>query len=124
MTNIKKLKKGNYIVHENEPCVIKNVEFLQNKNNPIAKVELEGIFSGNHYTDHLKMHQNIQEADLTRKCGTVVSKKKGKIQIMDLTTFETFDAEISQTLLDKAQEGDNVTFIHFGDSTKIIEVRK
>jgi len=124
MVDIKKLKKGNYIVHENEPCIIRNIEFLQNKNSPIAKLELEGIFSGNRYNDHLKLNQSIQEADLTRKCGTVVSKKKDKIQIMDVVTFETFDASIPKHLLNKTQEGDNVTFIKFGNSTKILEVRK
>ena len=124
MTDLKKLKKGNYIIHENEACVIKNMQFLTNKNNPIIKLELEGLFSGKHYSSHILTHQNVQEANLTRKCATIVSKNKEEIEIMDVTTFETFKADINPELLEKAQEGYNVTYVHSEDSAKILEVRK
>jgi translation elongation factor P/translation initiation factor 5A len=124
MTDLKKLRKGNYIIHENEACVIKDVQIIPSKNNPVIKLELEGLFSGKHYNSHVLTHQNIQEANLTRKCGTIISKKKNKIEIMDSTTFETFKADINPELLEKAQEGDNITYIHSDTSTRILEVRK
>jgi translation elongation factor P/translation initiation factor 5A len=95
MTDLKKLKKGNYIIHENEACVIKEVQMLPSKNNPVIKLELEGLFSGKHYHSHILTHQ-----------------------------FETFEASIDPMLLDKAKEGDNVTYVHSDTSTKILEVRK
>ncbi len=124
MTDLKKLKKGKYIIHENEACVIKDIQFLNNQNNPVIKLELEGLFSGKHYSSHILTHENVQEANLARKCGTVISKKKNKIEIMDIQTFETFEANIGPELLEKSQEGDNVTFIHSENSTKVLEVRK
>ena len=124
MTDLKKLKKGNYIIHENEACVIRDIQTLPNKKNPVIKLELEGLFSGKHYHSHILTHQIIQEADLTRRCGTVVSKKKDKIEIMDIQTFETFEAKIDPELLERAQEGDNVTYVHSNTSTRILEVRK
>ncbi|MBW2982389.1 hypothetical protein KY343_05900 [Candidatus Woesearchaeota archaeon] len=124
MMDLKKLKKGNYIVHENETCVIRDIQIMPSKSNPIIKLELEGLFSGKHYNSHVLTHQNVQEANLIRKCGTVISKKDNKIEIMDVQTFETFKADIEPKLLEKAQEGDNVTYIHLNTSTKILEVRK
>jgi len=124
MKDLKKLKKGKYIIHENEACVIKNLQFLNNQNNPVIKLELEGLFSGKHYSSHILTHENIQEADLARKCGTIISKKNNKIEIMDITTFETFEANISPELLEKAKEGDNITFVHSKDTARILEVRK
>ncbi len=124
MIDLKKLKKGKYIIHENEACVIKDVKTLTSKNNPVIKLELEGLFSGKHYNSHILTGQNIQEANLTRKCGTIISKKNNKIEIMDIQTFETFDVNIDPELLEKAQEGDNVTYVHSDTSTKILEVRK
>ena len=124
MTDLKKLQKGNYIIHENEACIIKNVQILNNKNSPIIRLELEGLFSGKHYNSHILTNQHIQEANLTRKCATIVSKKKDKIEIIDVTTFETFKADIGPELIDKAQEGDNVTYVQSDTSTKILEVRK
>lgn len=123
MVDIKKLKKGNYVIHENEPCIIQGIQFLPNKNNPIVKLELEGIFSGKSYDTQLT-HRTVQEANLTRKCATVVSKKNNKVQIMDVATFETFSAIIPKELLVKAEEGDNITYIQFGDTAKVLEVRK
>ena len=124
MIDLKKLKKGNYIIHENEACIIKDIETLTSKNSPVIKLELEGLFSGKHYNSHVLINQNIQEADLTRKCGTIISKKNNKLEIMDIQTFETFNADIDPELLERAQEGDNITFVHSDTSTKIIEVRK
>ena len=124
MIDLKKLKKGNYIIHENEACIIKDIETLTSKNSPVIKLELEGLFSGKHYNSHVLINQNIQEADLTRKCGTIISKKNNKLEIMDIQTFETFNADIAPELLERAQEGDNITFVHSDTSTKIIEVRK
>lgn len=123
--DINKLKKGSYIVHENQPCVIKDIQFLHNKNNPVAKLELEGIFSGKRYNTHLLMHENMpQAAGLGRKCATVVDIGKSKLKIMDVNTFETFEAEISKELLSKAKEGDNITYIEYDGSAKVLEVRK
>jgi len=124
MADVKKLKKDTYIIHENEPCIIKSIEFLPNKSNPLVKIEIEGIFSGKSYDAQLSMHDSIQEADLTRKCATVISKKKNKVQIIDVATFETFDAQISKELLAKAEQGDNITYIAFGNAAKVLEVRK
>ena len=124
MIDLKKIKKGNYIIHENEACIIKAVQTLPSENNPVIKLELEGLFSGKHYSSHILTSQNIQEANLIRKCGTIVSKKNNKIEIMDIQTFETFKANINPELLEKAQEGDNVTFVHSDTSTRILEVRK
>ncbi len=124
MLDLKKLKKGNYIIHENEACVIKDMQFLSNQNNPVIKLELEGLFSGKHYNSHILTHENVQEANLTRKCATIISKDKNKIEIMDVVTFETFKANIDPELLEKAQEGDNVTYVHSEDSAKVLEVRK
>jgi len=122
--DIKKLQKGNYIIHENEACIIKDSQLIMNQNSPIIKLELEGLFSGKHYSSHVLTNQNVQEASLTRKCGTIVSKKDNKIEIMDIETYEIFKADINPNLLDKAQEGDNITFIHSDNAAKILEVRK
>ena len=126
MTDLKKLKKGNYVLYENEPCVIKNLEFVvySTHSHTKAKIELEGLFSGKKIITSLPLHENLQEADITRKCATIISKLQNKIQIMDAVNFETFDADISPNLIEQAVEGDNVTYIQFGNNVKVLEVRK
>ena len=126
MIDLKKLTKGSYVVHENEPCIVKNMSFVVTgtHSHTKAKLTLESLFSGKTYVLSMPLHEQMQEADIIRKCATVISKTKEKIQIMDLVNFETFDAEIGDELMETAAEGDQVTYIQFENATKVLEVRK
>ena len=126
MIDLKKLKKGSYVVHENEPCIVKDLKFVVTgtHSHTKAKLTLESLFSGKTHILSLPLHEQLQEADIIRKCATVVSKTKTNVQIMDVVHFETFDADISEELLEQATEGDQVTYIQFENATKVLEVRK
>lgn len=126
MVDLKKLKKGNYVVWENEPCIIKDLQFVvySTHSHTKAKIELQGLFSGKIISTSLPLHEQLQEADIIRKCATVISKTDDKIQIMDAVTFETIDADIDNELFEQATENDQVTYIHFGNTSKILEIRK
>lgn len=120
MASIKELKIGNYIVNEGEICEVRNISFEGNS----FLVELKGLFSGKEYSLNLNADNQIEEADVIRKCAQIVSKKDKGIEIMDCNNFKTFTARIDDSLLSNAEEGDQVTYIRFNDSVKILEVRK
>lgn len=126
MIDLKKLRKSSYVVHENEPCIVKNIKFVVTgtHSHTKAKLTLESLFSGKMHILSLPLHEQMQEADIIRKCATVVSKSEGKLQIMDVVNFDTFDANISEELLEQAAEGDQVTYIQFENAVKVLEVRK
>lgn len=126
MVEIKKLKKGNYIVYDGEPCVIKDLQFVvyDTHTNTKAKIVLQNLFTGKIIETSLPLHEQLQEADIIRKCATIVSKDKGRLQIMDAVNYETFDADVEDGLIEEANEGDNVTYIRFGENTKVLEIRK
>jgi translation elongation factor P/translation initiation factor 5A len=42
---------------------------------------------------------------------------------MDLVSFETFDASVDEALLQELTEGDEITFVEFQGSVKVIEKR-
>jgi len=120
MTAIKELKVGNYIVHEGDLCRIRNIS-LEGDN---AVIRLNDVFSGKEHSLNLGHDAELEDADITRRCGHVISKKKKSIEIMDSYNFKTFDAHIDESLFDKVTSEDKVTYIQFNDKTKIIEVRK
>lgn len=126
MVNIKKLKKGNYVVHNGEPCIIKDLQFVvySTHSHTKAKITLQGLFSGKITETSLPLHEQMQEADIIRKCATIISKSEDKLQIMDTVSFETIDADIDKDLLEKANENDQVTYIQFENIAKILEIRK
>lgn len=108
------LKKGIYVTYEGEPWT---VEELNND-----KFMLKHIFSDK--IIELPINKEIQEADIIRKCATIISKKKDKVEIIDIDNYNTFDAMISSELLKKANEGDNVTYVKHEDNAKVVELRK
>ncbi len=126
MIGLKKLKKGNYIVHENEPCLIKEIEFkvYGTHSHTKAKLTVENIFSGKTYVLSMPLGEQLQEADIIRKCATIISKTDEGLQIMDLFNFETIDAKADKELLEQAQLNDQVTYIQFNNASKVIDIRK
>jgi translation elongation factor P/translation initiation factor 5A len=120
MTAIKELKLGNYVVHEGEICEVRDVS-LEGDN---ILVKLRGLFSGKEYSLNSGLMGDIEEADVIRKCAQIVSKKKKGIEIMDCNNFETINANIDESLFEEADVGDQVTYIRFNNSAKILEVRK
>ena len=67
---------------------------------------------------------NKEYADLVRKCATIVSKSKEKLEIMDITTFRTIKADIDKDLFNEAEINDHVTYIEASDGAKVLEIRK
>ena len=123
MVDVKELKKGNYIVWEGEPCIIKELQIDPSAGGQVH-LALEGLFSGKSIEAAVALKETFQEAEIIRKCATIITKAKKKLQIMDMVTFETIDAEIDEDLLQQATENDQVTYIRFGKTTKVLEVRK
>ncbi len=46
------------------------------------------------------------------------------MQIMDAVTFETIDVEVDNELMEQATENDQVTYIQFEKTAKVLEIRK
>ena len=55
--------------------------------------------------------------------GEVKSKTNDKIQIMDMVSYETLDANAPAELFEQINEGDEVTFIDLKGDVRIIEKR-
>lgn len=106
---------GQWIIYQNEPHQIKRKETVTVGTHGHSKTKLflkplskgavrEVIFA---HTDRL------EEVDIRRKTGNVIAKLKDKVQIMDIISYETFDAEIDKELLSTIKEGDEVIFVDF-----------
>ncbi len=72
--------------------------------------------------DNLKKSGYSEES--IRKVASIISKKADKLEIIDVISFKTFEADIEQDLLDQADENDQVTYVLSGKSVRVIEIRK
>lgn len=125
MEDVKKLRPGTYILHKDRPWrVLKNqIVVTGTHSHTKNKLELQNVFSGDYESITLPPHDKVEDIQIIRKLGQLLSKAKEKVQVMDMNTYETFDAEISQELFENLNEGDNVTFIEFNGRISILEKR-
>ena len=125
MTEAKDLKKGSYILHNGEVLRVIKKETVAygTHSHSKTKLYLVGLTSRGEKNINMMHHDKVEELNIIRKAGQVISKSENKIQIMDQQSFETFDATIDADLLSEIVEGDQVTFIDHNGSATVLEKR-
>jgi len=123
MMEIKHLKKGSYIMHKGEPALIKAMGLVVTGTHSHGKMKLDvqGIFSKTNDSFTLPLHERVEEAEITRKLGQLLSRNLNHGQVMDMQSYETFDSEIEEGV--NAAEGDEVTFIEHQGKALVVEKR-
>ena len=118
------LERGNYFLVNREPVRVlrKEVVAFGTHSHSKLKIFYQGIEGGGEKSITLQHGDKIDIVDIIRKLGQVISKTS-KVQIMDMVTYETIDANASSDLLKELNEGDNVTFIELNGNIQIIEKR-
>ena len=123
MKPARELKKGDYLIHRNEPCRVQRVENVAYSTHSHTKLKIEVESAISRFKDILTLfpHTSVEDADIIRKKGQLISKNP--VQVMDLVSFETFNAEVPGEGADEISEGDEVTFIEFGGKAIVLEKR-
>lgn len=111
MNQISNLRVGSYVIHEGEPALISSIS---------ENIQIRTLFSNKIL--ELPTNQALEEAEIDRKCASILTKNKNKIEILDNSNFETYQAEADPDLSDQLDEGDRVTYLKFKDKVKIIEI--
>ena len=120
MINAREIKKGNYVIHEDEPYIVNQFSIEQGR----IKVMLQSLFADMSKTIVLDVNQGLEEADVTRKTASVLFKKRGNLEIMDSYDFAVHKVKVGKELFENAVEGDMVIYIKFNELVKILELRK
>jgi len=125
MIPLKDLRKGNYLLHRNEPAVIIEMGIVVTGTHSHTKTKavIQGVFSNFTETLVKSHHETVEELDIVRKKAQLLAKLNDKAQIMDPVSYETLEAEIDEDLLKELNEGDEVTYINFNNRSKVLEKR-
>jgi translation elongation factor P/translation initiation factor 5A len=123
MINIKDIEKGRCIINRGEPAKVQKKENVTAGTHMHTKVKLtiQGLFSGKTEVLTLTSHEMIEDVDIVNKRGQVLSKEP--LQIMDLMTYETVEADTLPELRGQVNEGDTVSFIEFEGKRVVVEKR-
>ena len=121
------VKIGSYIIINDEPCRI--VEYDKSKpgkhGSAKARVVAIGIFDGSKRSIVSPVSAGIEIPIIEKRVGQVISILANSIQLMDMETFETFDATLpnDEKLQKKIIEGVEVEYWRVLGKTKIVRVK-
>ena len=111
-TAIKNLKPGKYCVIDGEPCKVLSMTTSVAGKHGSAKARLEavGIFDNRKRSIVKPADTEIEVPIVEKKAGQVVAITGSNVQIMDLESYETFEAPIPDELKDKIVQGGEVQY--------------
>lgn len=101
------LKKGSYVIIDDEPCEVKEAKKSAPGKHGHAKMKIraEGIFDGQSYNETVPAEHKMMSPTINKKTGQVVSKDGRMAQVMDMDTYETQEMKLPDDL-DVAEGGE------------------
>jgi translation initiation factor 5A len=121
------LKRGDFVLLEGEPFRIDSMQsvVISRHSHTKIKMDLTGMFSGAKRSLSLSPHKAMEKVDIKRKHGQLIAKVSDELgQIMDMVDFTIRDARIPKELMEAMKEGDEVTYIEYGNRCLVLEARK
>ncbi|MFQ6020604.1 MAG: translation initiation factor IF-5A [Candidatus Aenigmatarchaeota archaeon] len=111
-TAIKNLKPGKFCVIDDEPCRVLSITTSAPGKHGGMKARLEaiGIFDNRKRSIVKPASTEIEVPIVEKKTGQVIAIMGNNAQIMDLETYETFEAKIPNELKGKIKQGGEVSY--------------
>ena len=125
MPTASELERGNYFIYNNEPVRIlrKEVIVVGTHSHSKLKFYIQWLNEKGERTVNFHHTDKVEIIDITRKLGQIISKTNNKVQVMDMVSYETLNANAPNEILNELNEGDNVTFVDVKGIIEIIEKR-
>ena len=120
-----KLKPGNYVMIDGEPCKVVSSTKSKPGKHGSAKVKIEGIgiFDGRRRYLMKPAAATITAPIIDKKKAQVLSVSGDIVQLMDLEDYSTFDASIPEEFKGKIDAGKEVSYWKIGNKIQIKEVK-
>ncbi|RUM34448.1 MAG: translation initiation factor IF-5A [Archaeoglobus sp.] len=119
---VRQLKEGGYVVIDDEPCEIVSMSVSKPGKHGAAKARIDaiGIFDGQKRSIVQPVTAKIYIPIVERKRAQVISVTGNIAQLMDLTTYETFELTVPEGI--ELEAGNEVFYIESMGKRKIEKV--
>lgn len=109
----KDLKIGKYVMMDDEPCKVVEMQVSAPGKHGAAKMRITGIgiFDGNKHTILKPSDGDIEVPMVERKNAQVVSISGEMAQLMDPTTYEMYELKIPEELKNQVEAGKEVELL-------------
>jgi translation initiation factor 5A len=126
MVEAKYTKKGMYVLLNNDVFFVTRKEIVTYGTHSHSKTKLfaRPLLGGMEKSFVFAHHDKVEEANIIKGVGQILSLSENVVQIMDKKTFETFDASISNEIIERVKESDEVFYVSFNGSTNVLKPAK
>lgn len=106
-SSAKELKEGKYVIIEDIPCRIVNIDSSKPGKHGAAKMRVTGIgvFDGQKKQLLVPSDADVEVPIIERQTAQVISVSGKTAQVMDTTTYEVFELSVPDELLKDAAAG-------------------
>lgn len=106
----KDLKVGKYVLIDNVPCRIVDIETSKPGKHGSAKMRITamGLFDNSKRNLLIPSDADVQVPIVERKIAQVISVQGNSAQLMDSQTYEYFDVSVPEDMLEKIEAGKEV----------------
>lgn len=122
---ISKLKPGNFIEIEGEPCKVIRITLSKpgKHGSTKARIDAIGIFDNRKRNLLKPSSTDVPVPLIEKKNGQVVNVSGTIAQIMDLEDYSTFEATIPEELRGKVQTGKEILYWKIGERVILKELK-
>ena len=121
MASATDLSNGKCFLHKGDVVKVIKKELVTYGTHSHTKLKLfvEYLFTGKKDIVTMAHQDSVELVDVMKKKATVISKSP--LQIMDMISYETLDAEADTDVLDTIKENDIVIFVDYKGKIKVLE---
>ncbi|WP_174449108.1 translation initiation factor IF-5A [Conexivisphaera calida] len=121
------VKEGSFVVVDDEPCRVVEVEKSKPGKHGSAKIRLVaiGFFTGSKKSYMGPSSSKIDVPEVEKRVGQILNVSNGTVQLMDLETFETFETQyFDEDIASRLEPGAEVEYWRIMGKSKITKVKK
>ncbi len=127
IVELRTMKPGRYVMVEDAPCKITGMTHSKPGKHGGARVRIDaiGVFDDSRRSMIKPASDKVETPVLEKKIAQVLAVVGDKLQMMDMTTYETFDIDVPTDPEVKAfiKDGAEVMYIDWGGKKKITQAK-
>lgn len=119
------IQKGSYIIMSGAACKVVGIQVSKPGKHGHAKIRIEavGLIDDKKREEVMPGHDSVEVPIIEKKSAQVLSITGNVANVMDATSFETFDLEIPEELKGSVVEGGNILYWQILDKRVMKQIK-